>query len=641
MSIKFIPENTAKLYPNDKLLHELNIESYFGAPLKNSQGEILGIIAIMDTKPMMIEDWAQPILGLFSNHVAMELQRKSVQEELELADSVFKKSVEAIIICSADTRILRTNPAFTRITGYSSKDAIGKTPQFLQSKAHSAAFYKDFWKSLTESGVWQGEISDRRKNGEIFPAWQTITVVRDAFGKPQQYISIFSDITDKKLSEERIYNLAHNDMLTQLPNRVAFHNQMIAELERAKRTHTQLAVMFIDLDHFKLINDTLGHPVGDELLQQAASRLKSAIRSNDTISRFGGDEFTILIPSIKSEAEASMVALKIQQCLIPPIQLEHHEITISASIGIGIYPQNGQDVATLLKNADSAMYRAKEQGRDGFQFFTEEMNQHAHDRLELESELRKALEQNDFILHYQPQINTYTGSIVGFEALIRWIHPEKGIIPPNTFIPIAEASGLIVPIGEWVLNAACQQLKEWRDQGYSSLTMSVNLSGRQFKQQDLLPTIQKAIINSGIIAAALELELTESIMMENVNETINTLSAIRNLGVQLSIDDFGTGYSSMSYLKRFPINKLKIDQSFVQDLPDDSDDAAIVKATIALAHALNMTVIAEGVETEAQFQFLKGQQCEEIQGYFFSRPLPAHELTSLLKQEFPAQASRT
>ena len=630
LSIELVPEEAYERYPKDQMLKDMGIQSYFGAPLFLEGEELAGIIAVMDTSPMEIKPWIKPILGLFASRVSQELKRKLVAEEQALAASVFGENIEAIVICDADVRIIRTNPAFTRITGYSAEEALGKSPGFLQSGLHSEAFYQVFWAALKQTGIWQGEIIDRRKCGEIFPAWQTITAVRDDNGEIKQYISIFSDITEKKLSEERIYQLAHNDLVTGLPNRVSFNDKANTALEHAKRTRQMMVVMFIDLDHFKLINDTLGHYEGDLLLQQVASRLKKVIRKEDAVARFGGDEFTVLVSEVPSVERASAIAAAILDQLSEPFTLESNEVTVSASIGISLFPDNGNDIAALLKNADTAMYRAKERGRNNFQYFSGEMNQRAHDRMQIEADLRKAIKQNEFLLHFQPKINLMSNRITGFEALVRWLHPSKGLISPDKFIPVAESTGLIVPLGEWVLTTACLQLRAWQDQGYPALTIAVNLSGRQFLQSNLLEVLEATITDTGVKAADLELEITESMMMENTEQTIETLNQIRRMGIHLSIDDFGTGYSSMAYLKRFPIHKLKIDRSFTGDLPDDNDDAAIVTATIALAHALNLTVIAEGVETEAQLAFLQSLHCEEAQGYLFSRPVPAQDVLALL-----------
>lgn len=630
LSAEIIPRDAAKNYPDDHMLLEMGIESYFGAPLVTPSGNVIGIISVMDTSPMDIGSWVKPILALFANRVALEVQRKATQEELELAASVFNKSADAILICTKNNEILRVNPAFTRITGYSLEEAAGQTPAMLKSGVHPKAFYKSFWDTLHATGIWQGEIIDRRKNGETFATWQTVTVVRDTAGDISQFISIFSDISEKKLTEKRIYDLSHHDIVTGLPNRIFFQDIADTALDHAKRIHTQLAILFIDLDHFKLINDTLGHPVGDQLLQQVALRLKQTIDQDNILSRFGGDEFTLLVPSIQSTDDVALIAKRILLHLAEPFIVDNNELIMPASIGIGIYPENGDSVATLLKNADSAMYQAKANGRNDFQFYTSQMNQQAQERLELERDLRKALKEGEFLLHYQPQVNVISGKITGVEALIRWQHPVMGLISPANFIPVAESSGLIVPIGKWVLETACEQLQQWHSHGYTSLCVAVNLSGRQFSQEGLIDTIKEAITASGINAANLELEITESMMMENTDETINILNDIKSLGIQLSIDDFGTGYSSMAYLKRFPIDTLKIDQSFVRGLPEDAGDGAIVKATIAIAHALNLSVIAEGVETKDQLSFLQPLNCEEVQGYYFSRPLTAADIGELL-----------
>lgn len=575
-SMEFICEHAAILYPDDELLISMNIESYFGAPLKTVTGEIIGIMAVMDTKPLFIENALKSVLGLFASKVALELQKRKVSEELELAASVFNESLEAIIICDARANIIRVNPEFTEITGYSLNEVIGKRPSIIKSGLHPTDFYKNIWTKVNEQGFWKGEITNKRKNGDHFISWQIIKAVKDAAGNVQRYISMFSDITEKKMAEEHIYQLAHHDLITQLPNRGAFHKQLNDSIIAAAHSTYRLAVMFIDLDHFKLINDTSGHPVGDELLQQVALRLKKIIGTKNVISRFGGDEFTVLLPCIETIEEVSDVANQILDSLLSSFVLLSCEVTISASIGVGIYPDNAKDASSLLSCADNAMYSAKESGRASCHFYTEQMQIDAHERVMLEKELRDALANDQFILHYQPQIDIKTNQIVGTEALLRWQHPSKGLIPPNKFIPVAEVTGLIVPMGQWVINEACRQLALWRTDGFDHLTMAINLSARQFFQKNLLETIGNAIHVSGVPASKLEFEITESMMMMNIEETIDTLHKIKDLGVKLSIDDFGTGYSSLSYLKRFPINKLKIDKSFIDGLPDDLDDLAIV-----------------------------------------------------------------
>ena len=558
---------------------------------------------------------------------------KLAENESVLAENVFNKSVQAIFITNSEGIILRTNSAFSKITGYSVEQSIGRDPRFLRSDKHDKSFYDQLWHELLKEGSWQGEVWDRRKNGEVFPTWQTMTAVRDEKGKAIQFISIFSDISEKKQTEERIHHLAHYDIVTGLKNRAAFHDQLAKQISYADRQKHKLALLYLDLDNFKLINDASGHPVGDQLLKHIATRIKSMIREEDTIARLGGDEFVILLVDINNSKDAAVVAEKVLLEMAKPILLEHTEVVVTGSVGISTYPMDGHDADVLLKNADVAMYRAKEKGRNNFQFYTAEMNDQAEERLKLESDMRKALQRNEFILHFQPQVNLETGRIIGCEALVRWQHPERGLIPPNIFIPVAEESGLIRQLGEWVLYTACMQQKKWHQTELYSICMAVNISGRQFISQQLIFEIKKIIADTEIDPNKLELELTESTIMENVEENITVLQKLHDMGVQLSIDDFGTGYSSMAYLKRFPIDKLKIDQSFVRDIVTDEDDAAIVNATTALGHNLHMQVIAEGVETQEQLQFLKNNGCDEIQGYYFSRPVTADEFTELLRKE--------
>ncbi len=630
LDIELVPRDAARHYPDDDLLVQMGVDSYFGAPLISPSNTLMGLLAVMDTGPMSPQSWIKPVLGIFANRIALELERKTAADELTLAAGVFNDSSEAIMITDRDTRILRVNPAFSRITGYSAADVIGKTPRLLRSGQHNAQFYQALWDSLLRDGVWQGEVWDRRRDGEVFPVWQTITAVRGNSGNVLQYISVFSDITEKKLSEERIFHLAHYDVLTGLPNRVSFHDQFEHALLHAQRHGEQIALLFLDLDQFKLINDASGHPAGDELLKQVAVRLKELIRKEDTVARLGGDEFTVLLSELHSSGDAATVAEKILHEIARPFRLDYTEVVMSASIGISTFPNDGSDAATLLKNADTAMYRAKEKGRNNFQFYTIEMNTRALERLNLESAMRRALKHDEFLLHYQPQVSVSTGRITGCEALVRWQHPDEGLIAPGVFIPVAEDSGLIVALGEWVMNTACRQHVQWRQEGLQPLRVSVNLSGRQFMRHDLVQMVRRTLDSTGIDPQFLELELTESMIMEHVKETIETLHALRDMGVRLSVDDFGTGYSSMAYLKRFPINKLKIDRSFIRDLATDADDAAIVSATIAMGHNLNLTVNAEGVESEEQLAFLKQHGCDEIQGYYFCRPVPPAELSELL-----------
>ncbi|MFZ5990062.1 MAG: putative bifunctional diguanylate cyclase/phosphodiesterase, partial [Bacillota bacterium] len=444
-------------------------------------------------------------------------------------------------------------------------------------------------------------------------------------------IIVLKDITELKRTEEIIYNMEYFDSLTGLPNRTLFSDRLNMALAQARRNNQQSALIILDLDNFKTINDTLGHSVGDLLLKQVGEKIKSYLREVDTVARLGGDEFVILQPQINDISDATKVADRILEKFQCPWILEDKEYYITASMGIAIYPNDGQDEQTLFKNADTAMYRAKEVGRNNYQMFAESMNRKVLQKLETENNLRRAVEKEEFVLFYQPQIDILSGKIVGMEGLLRWYRPGFGLVPPMDFIPLAEESGLIIPIGEWVLRTACRQNKEWIDSGIEPLIIAVNLSARQFQQQNLVEAIEKALLETGLPPTLLELEITESTAMEDLNFTIEVLTQLRDKGIRISLDDFGTGYSSLNYLKRLPINTLKIDKSFVHDITSNANEEAIAKSVISLAHKMMLTVVAEGVETNEQLSFLKEQRCDKVQGYLFSKPLPADEIEKLLR----------
>ncbi|MGN7612084.1 sensor domain-containing protein [Magnetococcales bacterium HHB-1] len=571
---------------------------------------------------------------------ALELMEQRVRERthelhqvnnrLRLTAQVFESTSEAIIITDAHNKIVEVNPSFNRITGYDASEAIGQDPGFMKSGRHNRAFYADMWKGIWRDGFWQGEIWDRRKCGEIYPKWLTINTVRDQYNKIRHCIGVFSDISRVKEVEDKLERLAFFDGLTGLPNRTFFKTQLEHEFRSANRRRTKLALLFMDLDNFKNINDTLGHEAGDRLLTIMGQRIRSCVRDSDTVSRLGGDEFTVILTDIDNASNVSYVAQNIRKILQKPVKLNEHQVVVGGSIGIAIYPDDGNRLDTLIKNADTAMYHAKESGRNTFAFFTTKLNTQVMRRLELESGLRQALEKNQFQLHYQPKIDFNSGQVSGMEALIRWEKPDDGLVSPAEFIPIAEESGLIKEIGLQVLEQACFDMQDLIRQDIKPIPCSVNLSTRQLMDKNLIDHIQRVLEMTHLPPHLLELEITESTLADDVESTIAQLTAIREMDIAISIDDFGTGYSSLSYLKRFPINTLKIDRSFVMDLPEDNDDVAIVRAIISMAHSLGLDTVAEGVETEEQGKFLNNHGCQYMQGYFFSRPLPYTDLLRFL-----------
>ncbi|OIR17622.1 cyclic di-GMP phosphodiesterase Gmr [mine drainage metagenome] len=561
----------------------------------------------------------------------LEQQRLADMVNLERAAKVFEYSKEGILVADSHNNIISVNRSFTDITGYSAEDVIGENPRILSSGRHDADYYNRMWSTLLKTGSWQGEIWNRRKNGEIHPEAITLISVKDDNGVVLNYISIFSDISERKLAEDRIQQLAHYDVLTGLPNRVLFNDRLEQALISAQRNKSTLALLFLDLDRFKNINDTLGHDAGDQLLKMVAERLMECVREQDTVSRQGGDEFIIVLPNTNIDG-AEMVAAKMLGLIMKPYAIAAHELRISASIGIAMYPDNAIDAETLIKHADVAMYQAKEGGRNKYLRFDSSMNGNAYERLTLESNLRVALERKQFELHYQPQVDLTDNSIIGCEALIRWCHPELGMISPASFIPLAEETGLIGPISNWVLEEAIHQCQIWRKAGLPEVKMAVNLSSLQFREGSLQGQVSHLLDKYSVPAEFLDLELTEGILMQGVERTLITLRELTALGVGISIDDFGTGYSSLSYLKRFPIHKLKIDQSFVRDVTVDSNDASMVQTIIVMAHSLKLDVIAEGVETKAQADFLRNAGCELVQGYLFGRPMPAEAFAEELKK---------
>ena len=551
-------------------------------------------------------------------------ERERAEEGLRLSAKVFDNTVEGVIITDAQARILAINRAFSQVTGYAEEEIRDQNPRILQSGRHDAAYYAEMWQTLQKSGQWVGEIWNKRKGGEIYPERLTIGAVRDSAGEVSHYVGVFSDISDIKRSQERLDFLAHHDALTGLPNRLLFNHRLSHSIDLARRHQRQLAVLFIDLDHFKNVNDTLGHDLGDELLKSVAATLSTQLRRSDTLARLGGDEFILLLDEVE-ERYAGTIAEKILTLLSGAFNIAGYELFLTASIGVSFFPCDGEDANTLVKNADTAMYFAKTQGRNAYHFYAPQMSEYARERLLLEALLRRAIEREELLLHYQPQVDTSSGGLVGVEALLRWNNPELGMVSPLRFIPIAEDIGFISELGEWVLRTACRQVVEWEAQGFRLPKIAVNLSVRQLERGDIASTVAAILDETGLDASRLELEVTESAIMKH-EKALDDLDRLRALGVELAVDDFGTGYSSLSYLRRLPVQKLKIDRSFVTDVTNQPTREAIVRAIIALAAALGLRTVAEGIETDAEAQFLSQEGCRQAQGYLYSRPLPPADL---------------
>lgn len=561
-------------------------------------------------------------------------QQKIDEDYLRQSAVVFDNTNEGVMITDPHCRIQMVNSAFCQLTGYEEEEVLGQLSNVLNSGLHDKAFYDNMWQAITTTGSWQGEIWNRRKDGTTYPELLSISRVLDDFERTTHYVGVFADISRLKESEKKLSYLAHHDMLTGLPNRLMLQARLEGALGSAKRQGSQLALLLLDLDRFKDINDSFGHAAGDELLKQVSQILNDRLRSADTVCRMGGDEFAILLEHISHSEDAGRVADDIIESLSKTWCLSNGcDVSIGASIGISVFPTQSDNAEALLQHADAALYRAKAEGRGRFQYFTEELTRDARHRLELESRLVYGLANNELTVYYQPQIDINTGQVMGAEALVRWIDPERGLIAPDQFIPLAEQTGLINGIGSFVLKESCEQLKTWIDQGYQAISMAVNLSPVQLRHSDIIEEIENTLADTGLPPEMLEIEITESALMEREQESIDLLNRLRSLGVRIAIDDFGTGYSSLAYLKKFPIDVLKIDKSFVDNIPHDKDDMVIASTIVAMGHSLGLSVLAEGVETEAQLAFLASKQCNYYQGFLKSKPLPADHFSQfLLKQ---------
>ena len=606
-------------------------------PVLLRDGQVAGTFAVYHRTVLEPHADDAQLLEMAARFVALAIERKQAESELQLSAAVFENSSEGFLVTDAQQRIVKVNPAFTRITGYGVQDILGKTPRHLASGHQNREFYANMWHELNTTGQWQGEVWNRRKDGQVYPEWLSITRVLDPEGQPRHYIAIFSDTSQRKAHEAQIRALAHFDPLTGLANRTLLKDRVDHDLSQAKRHHQPLTLMFLDLDHFKNINDSLGHHIGDLLLVEVGRRISGVVREQDTVARLGGDEFVAVLPGTGAQ-EATHIARRLLERISQPYQLEQHELNITPSIGLALYPDDGADYQTLYRCADTAMYRAKQEGRNGFSFFTAEMQASSIRTLQLDNALRRALERDQLSLHFQPQVSLATGAIVGVEALLRWNHPEWGPVSPAEFVPVAESSGQIIQIGEWVLRSASQQLKAWRDAGLPEMVMAVNLSAVQFRLPRLPEMVMELLEEAQLPPECLELELTESVAMHDPQGAIATMNRLHDRGILMSVDDFGTGYSSLSYLKRFRVYKLKIDMSFVRDMCADPEDASIVSAIINLAQSLGLKTIAEGVETQDQMDMLRGQGCNEIQGYHIGRPMAATQFEAWVRAHLTRQA---
>lgn len=563
---------------------------------------------------------------LLARSLRYAIERRRSEDKLRLVAQVFEVALEGIMVANAGQSVISVNRAFTDLTGYAEHQVMG-VPMF--GLAPSEGIFRKVWSTQSSSEHWQGEAVCHRAGGDEFPVWLNINAVKNASGTITHHVAAFNDITVLKRTEERLRHIAQHDILTGLPNRMLFEDRLNQTLALSRRNQTLAAALFIDLDRFKVVNDTLGHASGDELLRMAAHRLRSCVREADTVARLGGDEFAIILGDLSGRDDAALVARKVLQVMGRPFSLEVQDVFVTASVGISMYGEEPDGDINVMEQADIAMYHAKRAGRNNFHFFSPQMNELSQQRLALETDLRQALDRDEFVLYYQPQVDPGTGKMIGVEALIRWDHPKRGLIPPAEFIPLLEDTGLIIPVGEWVMRTACRQARAWLDDGVPPLRMAVNLSARQLMQEDLAEVVRSILDETGLPEELLEIELTESIVMENAAEAARALDKLKKLGVRIALDDFGTGASSLSYLKHFPIDTLKLSSAIIVEVQEEAD-AAIAGAVLALARNMKLSSVAEGVETAHQLDFLRQQRCDSIQGYLISRPMPPHALVDLL-----------
>lgn len=592
--------------------------------------KILRRRAVLPVEPVQGEDAASARLA--SMQALSALKAATPDDHVRIWSALSHYCNEGILICDAEQSIIFVNPAFERVTGYTAAEAIGQTPRLLQSGQQNHEFYSVMWSQVLEKGAWRGEICNRRKNGELYMEWLSLAPVRNAAGEIAYYIGVFSDLTQRKHAEDTVRHLVSHDILTQLPNRNLLSARLAEHIEAADKSGNRVALLLLDLDNFKDINESMGHEAGDLLLQTIGARLTATVRRTDVVARLGGDEFAIALPEVKDATNADFVAQKLLAEIEKPLQLGGRDLEISGSVGICLYPDDARDVSEMIRNADTAMYRAKSAGRGSRQFYTDSMSREARARMDLESDLLRAIRQQQFVLYYQPQLDVRTGEILSVEALIRWNRPGVGLVMPNDFIAFAEERELIAEIGDWTLGAAAEQAKLWDRHGLPPFGIAVNVSASQFHLDGFVARLANILHRKQLSASRMELEITEGVIMRDSDATIDILKQLNALGVSLSIDDFGTGYSSLSYLRRFPIDEIKIDRSFVNEMTKDEGAAGIVRGIIELAHSLKLQVIAEGVETCEQLKRLMDLKCDRAQGFLISRPLPAAQLERFVEE---------
>ena len=639
---EIIGENTSKFWVDkDSLKNIKEILLKDKKPLKS----IVSKFRHKNGQILFLEFNSTPRFDKNGNYIGSDNIAKDITEELkskkalEIYENVIKNTSEGVVITDKNNNIIFVNKAFCKITKYDEKDVIGKNPSILKSGVHNKKFYQNMWKSLEDTGHWKGEIWNKHKDGTIFPELLSINALKNKNEEIENYIALFTDISEIKKSEAKMRDMAMHDSLTGLPNRTMMTNMISHSIKSAKRQNELMAIMFIDLDNFKTINDNYGHKEGDNVLIETAKRLKNILREEDMVYRFGGDEFLVTLEHIKNSENIAKIAQKLNQSLQIPYQTNNYTFYISCSIGIAIYPNDALTPDELIKNADAAMYQAKNRGKNRYSFYSQELGKQIQEELYIENLLREGIKNSEFEIYYQPKIDAKTLQIVGVEALLRWNNSKKGVLTPAKFIPVAEKTGLIIPLGNWVLLEACKQIKKWQDKKSYNGNISINISGIQLDNKNLINSIKFALDKSKLSPYYLDLEVTESVLMNDVKHWSNTLDEIRDIGIDISIDDFGTGYSSLSYLRELPVDELKIDKSFIDDMPFDKDACAIVKSIISLAKSLGYKTVAEGVEKEEQQKYLLENGCDIIQGYYYSKPLSSNEMENFLKSWRPKQDS--